>query len=288
MISAGPRPRSGFRNDIPAVPEGDTIHRAAKTLARALSGQRVLRIDSVYPALTRLEESETPIRGRTIADVFSRGKHLIIRFSGDLCLRTHMRMSGSWHIYRRGEKWRRSRSSARIVLETDEWTAIGFSVPDAALVACEQIESSTVRSSVDLLSEEFDEDAALAQMAALPGREIGEVLLDQRIAGGVGNVFKSEIMFLAGVDPFLPVQLISTGKRRELLRIARRLLLANVSPAASGIRTTRTALDPRASLWVYKRKDKPCRRCGTAVRMARQGSSSRSTYWCPECQMRPD
>ena len=268
------------------MPEGDTIHRAAGTLDRALAGRQLTNISSAYPMIIRLEETAEPLSGRTIEKVFPRGKHLIIQFSGDLCLRTHMRMSGSWHLYRKGERWRRSRSAARIVLETEEWTAVGFSIPDASLGPCREIGKQAVSPEVDLLSDSYDEEASIAVMKSLEGRAIGEVLLDQRVAGGVGNVYKSETMFLGSVHPFTLVRDLDESDLRKLLRVARELLQRNVDPARQdgGIRTTLHSLDPSNRLWVYRRKGKPCLRCGHVILMKRQGPGARSSYWCPNCQ----
>ena len=112
------------------MPEGDAIFRTARTLHRALAGHVVTRFESVFPALTRVHE-DTPITGRTVESVSAAGKHVLLRVSGDLVLRTHMRMNGSWHIYRPGERWRRPRRDMRIVVGTDAYEAIAFSVPVA-------------------------------------------------------------------------------------------------------------------------------------------------------------
>src|SRR5918992_4664013 len=112
------------------MPEGDTIFRAARTLDRALAGRVVTRFESVFPHLARVDGNR-PIRGRIIERVTSRGKHLLMWFSGDLVLRTHMRMNGSWHIYRPGERWQRPRHDMRIVVATDSFEAVAFTVPVA-------------------------------------------------------------------------------------------------------------------------------------------------------------
>src|SRR5947199_1336324 len=116
------------------MPEGDTIFRAAATLHRVLAGHVVVRFESVLPALTRVDEDH-PVAGRTIDSVSSRGKHLLITFSGDLILHTHMRMNGSWHLYRVGERWQRPRRDLRLLLATDAIVAVGFNVPVAELLS---------------------------------------------------------------------------------------------------------------------------------------------------------
>ncbi|MEO8137103.1 MAG: DNA-formamidopyrimidine glycosylase family protein, partial [Betaproteobacteria bacterium] len=112
------------------MPEGDSIFRTAQTLHRALAGQLITRFESAYPALTR-GDYDRPLKGRVVEAVVSRGKHVLMTFSGDLVLHTHMRMHGSWHIYRPGERWRRPRRDMRVLVETERYVAVGFNVPVA-------------------------------------------------------------------------------------------------------------------------------------------------------------
>ena len=274
------------------MPEGDTIHRAARTLHTALSGQRVERFESVLAHLTRVD-ADTPIAGRVIERVEARGKHLLMWLEGGLLLRTHMRMHGSWHIYRPGEKWQRPRHEMRIVLATATYVAVAFTVPVAEFVDAATIdrEGPVAELGPDLLSDTFDAAEAVARFQARGDVEIADVLLDQRALAGIGNVFKSEILFLAGVDPFTPVASLDDDRLSRILTIARDALAANVlgrsqtlSPAF-GRRTTRS-LNPNAKLWVYGRSGKPCRRCGTIVQATKTGIDARLTYWCPTCQPR--
>src|SRR5215204_4714097 len=181
------------------MPEGDTIYRSAHTLDRALARRVVTRFDSVLPALTRIDE-DAPIAGRTVQRVWSQGKHLLIEFSGDLVLRTHMRMSGSWHLYRPGERWQRRPSSMRVRIDTSTWVAVAFNVPVAEFLTARTLARSEVMTTLgpDLLSDTFDRDDALARLAGAGVRPIADVLLDQRVVAGIGNVFKSEVLFLCG------------------------------------------------------------------------------------------
>lgn len=274
------------------MPEGDTIFRAARALNQALAGEVVTRFETAYAPLASVHD-QTPITGRVIESVESRGKWLLLRFSGDLILVTHMLMSGSWHIYRPGERWKRSRSHMRVVLSTRGWEAVAFDVPVARFHTARSLERYTAIPTLgpDLLGETFAQDEAQKRLLARPDQEIGNVLLDQQVLAGIGNVFKSEICFACRVHPF---RLVSTLNRREiecLLDTARRFLSANAGPNASGgivtytggRRTTRQS-DEAARLWVYRRKGHPCRRCGTAIAMRKQGPGARSTYWCPQCQ----
>ena len=277
------------------MPEGDTIFRAARTLHRVLAGKEVTRFESVYPALTRIADDH-PIVGRTIESVSARGKHLLIAFSGGLTLRTHMRMSGSWHIYPAGARWERPARDMRVLVGTRDAVAVGFNVPIAELLTPRDLarHKEVLALGPDLLAgvdadTPFDRAEVIRRLRGRGRDAIADALLNQRVVAGIGNVFKSEILFLAGVDPFTPVTALSDEALDRLLDISRAQLAANVmsrsqtlSPAV-GRRTTRS-LDPREKLWVYGRGGKPCRRCGTAISSKKTGLHARLTYWCPTCQ----
>lgn len=274
------------------MPEGDTIFRAARTLDRALRGHVVTRFESVYPHLTRVHDDQS-IVGRTIEGVTARGKHLLMHLSGGLVLRTHMRMSGSWHIYRTGESWQKPRSAMRIVIASCEFVAVAFNVQEAQFVAARRLErdSPVGRLGPDLLAADFDADEALRRLGARGELEIGEALLNQRVVAGIGNVFKSEVLFLCRVLPFVRVADLDATTLRQVLDMARSLLAANVkSTSGQGIvthvgrrRATRRA-DPAERLWVYGRRGQPCRTCGRAIEERKHGPDARVTYWCPGCQ----
>ena len=272
------------------MPEGDTIFRAARTLHRALAGSRVTRFESVFPALTRIDDDRS-LAGRTIESVSSRGKHLLIAFSGDLVLRTHMRMNGSWHIYRPGERWQRPARDMRILVATDDFVAVGFSVPVAELLTLRELSRHKELQALgpDLLAADFDGADALQRMRGHPRDAIADALLNQRIIAGIGNVFKSEILFVTGIDPFQPVSALTDEALVRIIAEAKAQLRANVLnrsqtlSTAVGRRTTRS-LDPRETLWVYGRGGKPCRNCGTPIRAKKTGLDARLTYWCPQCQ----
>jgi endonuclease-8 len=202
-----------------------------------------------------------------------------------------MRMNGSWHIYRAGERWRRPRTAMRIVLTTDEYVAVGFDIPVAEFLTARDLRRhpGLNRLGPDLLSAGFDEATALARFRLAGNRPVGDVLLDQRVMAGVGNVFKCEVLFVSGVEPFRPVSAITDEEARTLIGVARDLLGANVVEHGSrgalrAHRRTTRFMNPAASLWVYGRGGKPCRRCGTPIECRKQGESARLTYWCPKCQ----
>jgi endonuclease-8 len=273
------------------MPEGDTIFRAARTLHRAFAGRVVTHFESVFPALTRIHD-DAPITGRTVDSVRSSGKHLLMNFSGDLTLRTHMRMNGSWHIYRPGERWQRPRRDMRIVVSTAEYVAVGFSIPVAEWLRTTELRRSRelTRLGPDLLAEQFDSDEAFRGIRARASEPVAEVLLDQRVLAGIGNVYKSEVLFACGVYPFADVGQLSDEQVRGLLTTARKFLRANVTEGLAamttylGFRRTTRRDDPSARLWVYGRAGEPCRRCGSAILIDKRGKDARLTYWCPRCQ----
>jgi endonuclease-8 len=262
------------------VPEGDTIHRAAERLDRALAGRTVVRLEAPRARLA----APVPRPGTAISTVEAEGKHLLIRFGDGTTLRTHLRMTGSWHLYPSGARWRMPAHMARVVLEVDGWVAVCFAAP---VVEFTRDDRALAHLGPDLARAGLTEDdlAAAAERFALaaPEAEIGTVLLDQRIACGVGNVYKSEVLHVCGVDPFAAVGDIDGATRLRLLRTAARMLAANASAAASVARTTVAGARP-GTLAVYGRAGRPCRRCGAPVRRRAQGNPPRATYWCAACQ----
>jgi endonuclease-8 len=273
------------------VPEGDTIYRAARTLDRALSGDVVTRFESVFPALTRIDDDH-PLARRTIEGVSASGKHVLMRFSGDLVLRTHMRMNGSWHIYRPGERWQRPRRDMRVVVATARFEAVGFNIPVAEFLNARGMrrQEDLRKMGPDLLGDECDETEAIRRFRERPTAAIADALINQRVIAGAGNVYKSEVLFLCRVDPFACVHDVSDEQLHEIIGTARKLLRVNVTDPQGGIvtyrgyrRTTRRS-DPAERLYVYGRARKPCRRCGSPIRVRAQGPNARLTYWCPTCQ----
>jgi endonuclease VIII len=277
------------------MPEGDTIHRAARTLGKALAGKQVTRFESVFPKLNRIDEDD-PIAGRMVRAVESRGKHLLIHLSGGIALRTHMAMSGSWHIYRAGESWQRPAAQMRIAIQTADFQAIAFEVHDAEWLGERDLERGVLaRLGPDVLAPDFDPAAAVARLRASGDRAILDALLDQRVLSGLGNVYKSELLFLARAHPLRPVASLSDDTLLQLARLAQQHLRANASERASagivtyrGLRRTTGRSDPAERLWVYSRGGMPCRRCGTPIASARMGVHARITYLCPTCQPRDE
>lgn len=274
------------------MPEGDTIFRAARALHKALAGATVTGFETAYGPLASVHDN-TPVTGRLIEKVESRGKWLLIYFSGDLILVTHMLMSGSWHIYHPGERWRVPRNQMRVVIRTERYQAVAFAVPVARFHTTRTLERSSAipKLGPDLLKGGFAEDEAKARIRANAAEQIANVLLDQKVMAGIGNAFKSEICFVCGIHPFRLVSSLSDCDIDCLIESARRLMAANVTETSgnqivtyTGLRRTTSRADPSARVWVYRRQGKECRRCGTAILMRKQGPGARSTYWCPQCQ----
>ena len=246
------------------MPEGDTIHRTAATLQKALAGKVVTRYETMLPKI------EAPLRGRTIERVVAAGKHLIIDFSGDLHLRTHMRMNGQWHIYRPGERWRRPRRDMRVVIETADFVAVGFNLPVAELVTGRELQRALHEQGPDLLAE-FDVEEAVRRAREHGEEEIADVLLNQRVAAGIGNIWKSESLFARRINPFTKVKDLGDDALERLFLKARDLLRSS-------------AAGNRPPIHVYSRRGEPCRICGTLIESRKQGVDARLTYWCPRCQ----
>lgn len=279
------------------MPEGDTIFRAARALGRALTAKPVTGFRSTYPLLTRFDD-DTPIVGQMVGGVEPRGKWLLIHFSGGGTLATHMLMSGSWHIYRHGERWQQPRANMRIVLENSEYIAVAFRVPVAKMLRANELERALriPPAAIDVLSEEFNAAEVARRVLARGGEEIGDVLLHQEVIAGVGNVFKSEICFVTAISPFCKVAALDADRVPTLIAAARRLVKANVLEDSGdaivtyGGRKRRTTHEsnPNASLWVYGRDGEPCRRCGERIHRRIQGPDARVTFWCQYCQPMPD
>ena len=246
------------------MPEGDTIHRTASTLDRALAGKVLVRFEA-----PRLVYAPFPA-GTVVEGATAIGKHCVVHFDDGRMLRTHMRMTGSWHVYKPGERWRKRATALRALVAVEDWVAVCFAAPEVELVTHTQ---ATDHLGPDLCLPDADVARAAQLLVDLspPDREIGDALLDQRIACGVGNVWKSETLFAERVDPFVAVGALTDDQRLALLTTAARLLREQVE-RPGGVRQ------------VYGRRGQPCRRCGTPIAWRPQGPHGRGTYWCPSCQ----
>lgn len=278
------------------MPEGDTIYRSARALAKVLEGKHVTKFDTGYAHLAAVDD-DRPLVGRLIEKVEAQGKWLLMHFSDDLILVTHMLMNGSWHIYRTGEKWWLPKKAMRVLLEVDGWQAVAFNVPVAEFHTAASLarKSSVPKLGPDVLSDGYNADigyAALkARAASHPEDEIANVLLNQRVIAGLGNVYKSEVCFAARVHPFRLMKTITDDEMRQMADVAQRYMKANVLEGTgegivtyTGKRRTTHSTRREDRLWVYGRRGLECRRCGGVIEYRKQGVGARSTYWCPDCQ----
>ncbi|MGW3128547.1 Fpg/Nei family DNA glycosylase [Streptomyces sp. NPDC001076] len=262
------------------MPEGDTVWQAARRLHDALAGQVLTRSDFRVPRYATVDLS-----GRTVLGTTARGKHLLTRFEGDLTLHTHLRMEGAWKVYGTGERWRGGPAhQIRAILSSADRTAVGYRLQVLELLRTGEEERAVGHLGPDLLGPDWDPDRALGNLLADPARPLGEALLDQRNLAGIGNIYKSELCFLIGATPWLPVGALPADRAAILPGLAQRLLEANRDRV---VRRTTGLRDH--DLYVYGRAPRPCLRCHTPVRLADQGDGSRErpTYWCPACQTGP-
>ena len=257
------------------MPEGDTVYRSAVNLNSVLAGRTLTRCDIRVPAFATVD-----FTGETVDEVLSRGKHLLMRV-GDFTIHSHLKMEGSWHIYREGSKWFRPEWQARAILANDTYTTVGFQLGLLEVVPRTQEDSVVGYLGPDLLGPDWDAVTALANLTADPHREVGLALLDQRVMAGLGNVYRAELCFLRGVLPTTPVGEVEHPEK--LVELAKRLIEANKDRAE---RTTTGNLRGNTA-WVYGREGRPCLRCGTTVQRGELGDTAlqlRDTYWCAHCQ----
>jgi endonuclease VIII len=278
------------------MPEGDTIYRAARALQKALGGKVVTAFETGLAKLASVDD-DTPLVGRTVEKVEARGKWCLIFFSGDLILVTHMLMSGTWHIYKTGEKWWQPKARMRVAITCGGYQTVAFNVPIAEFHTARSLErnSQVPKLGPDVLADEFSIEGgvhALRQRAAShPADEIAVVLLNQRVLAGLGNVYKSEVAFAAGVNPFRTMSTLTEREMIAMVEASHKYMKANVLDGSgdgivtyAGNRRTTHSMDSSDRLWVYRRQGKECRRCGASILMRKQGEQARSTYWCPSCQ----
>lgn len=290
------------------MPEGDTVWLHARRLNEALAGGTLVHSDLRLPQLATVD-----LAGYAVREVVSRGKHLMVRLqappsacdtgagdagagdagagdtgAGDTgwSLHSHLRMEGTWGVYRAGEPWRkRPAHLIRVVLETERVAAVGYHLHDVALVPTTKEDELVGHLGPDLLGPDWDPDEAVRRLCAAPARDIGTALLDQRNLAGIGNLYKAEICFLRGISPWARVDAVPDLP--AVVDLARRLLHANRERWAQV-----TTGDTRRGrqVWVFERSGKPCLRCATLVRSAQHGGGpieDRLTYWCPSCQPGP-
>jgi endonuclease-8 len=253
------------------MPEGDTVWNAAWRLREALAGRVLTRSEFRVPRF-----AVTDLTGQTVTEVVSRGKHVLIRTDKDLTIHTHLKMEGTWRVRPAAERLRDSHR-IRLVLANDAWQAVGYELGIVEVLPTGQEQLVTGHLGPDLLGADWDQAEAVNRLRADPGRPVGEALLDQRNLAGIGNVYKSEVLFLRGIQPWRPVGEIEN--MGAVVSLARRMLDANktrLNRVTTGVRRK------GQETWVYGRRGLPCQRCGTLIRWVDQ--DDRVTYWCPSCQ----
>jgi endonuclease-8 len=257
------------------VPEGDVVWRTARQLNDALAGRVLTRSDFRVPRYATVD-----LAGRSVLAAVSRGKHLLTRVEGDVTVHTQLKMEGAWRIGRAtGYPPRDHR--VRLVLANDTWQAVGYQLGIVEVLRTSREADAVGHLGPDLLGPDWDAGEAVRRLAAAPDRPVGESIMDQRNLAGIGNMYKSETLFLRGVSPWR-----RTGDvpgMADLVELARRMLEANKE--RTGQVTTGNPARGQQT-WVYGRAGQPCRRCGTIIRRADQGPelAERVTFWCPRCQ----
>jgi endonuclease VIII len=257
------------------VPEGDVVWRTARRLDQALAGQVLTSSDFRVPKFATAD-----LTGRAVTGTVSRGKHLLTRVEGGVTVHTHLRMEGAWRVRPAAERYPQSRH-IRLILANSAWRAIGYQLGVVEIVATKAERTVVGHLGPDLLGPDWDAAEAVRRLAAAPARPVGEALLDQRNLAGVGNIYKCEVLFLRGVSPWRPTG--EVAGLPELVDLAQRLIDANKERAGQ----VTTGVDqPGQQTWVHGRRGRPCRRCGTPIRVADQGpdAAERVTFWCPRCQ----
>ncbi|MBV9464881.1 MAG: Fpg/Nei family DNA glycosylase [Solirubrobacterales bacterium] len=257
------------------MPEGDTIRYAASRMRPLLEGRVPDQIRTPQPRHA-LDAWPRRLSGRAVERVDTHGKHLLLRFEGGLALHSHLRMTGSWRVYAAGQPWRRAASSAWLVLVADGHEVVQFDGPVLELLTDgrTRLDRRLAMLGPDVLAEHFDSTRFLKRLRADdPTRGIGDALLDQSTVAGIGNIWKAEGCWEAGVDPWRPLAELTDAEAIEILRRLRPRMLRS---AELGPRS----IEPR----VHGRAGRPCPRCATPIAARGQGDENRTTFWCPGCQ----
>jgi endonuclease-8 len=257
------------------MPEGDTIHYAANRIRPVLAGAVPDAISTPHPRFGRDRWPER-LAGREVEAVTAHGKHLFLRFAGDLTIHSHLRMTGAWRVHPDGARWSRAPRRAWLVLTKDDKSVVQFDGPVLELLTetRRRFDRRLALLGPDLIKDDFDEAAFLTRLREDdPTRGIGDALLDQRTIAGIGNLWKAEGCWLGQVDPWRATGTVSDD---EVLRIVHELRPRMRRSAKDGNQTR----DKK----IYKRDGRPCPRCGVRILARGQGDDNRTTYWCPGCQ----
>jgi endonuclease-8 len=258
------------------MPEGDTIHYAANRIRPVLEGHVPDAIETPHPRFGRDRWPER-LEGRAVRSVDAHGKHLFVRFEGGLTIHSHLRMTGSWRVFADGRRWTRSPRSAWLVLHRAGVEVVQFGGPVLELLTegRTRFDQRIAQLGPDIIAEGFDADRVLRRLRQEdPTRPIGDALLDQRVLAGIGNLWKVESCFAAGIDPWRRTADVGDDEVRSILDWAR----PNMQQSALDGKQTRFRT-------IYGRAGAVCPRCkGSRIRSRGQWDDNRTTYWCPGCQ----
>lgn len=259
------------------MPEGDTIFRTAARLRPLLQGRAIVAARARWP-----DFPADSLVARVVTSVEARGKHLLIHTDDSRTIHSHLGMHGAWHVYRPDESWQKSERQAALVIETaeDVWVCFNPKLLDMLTATRLRRHPHLCRLGPDLLAEGLDEDEVLRRFRVHDPTPIGEAVMNQTIVCGIGNVYKSEVLFLTKVNPFVIVGKLSDERLVQIVYSAKKWMTENLGRSP---RQTRFGLDG-ARLWVYGRSGKACFTCGQRIRLSRQGDLGRTTFWCPSCQ----
>ncbi|HEU0238402.1 MAG TPA: DNA-formamidopyrimidine glycosylase family protein [Micromonosporaceae bacterium] len=260
------------------MPEGDTVWNTARALHDGVAGATIVRSQFRVPQLATAD-----VAGWTIDESAARGKHLLLRLRRPdgraVTLHSHLRMDGAWRTFRSGERWRGPSHTIRVVLETESVTAVGYHLHEIALVPTDEEDRLVGFLGPDLLGDDWDATTAVMNLRSKPERAIVDALLDQRNLAGVGNMYKSEVLFLRGVWPWRPVT--DVPDLPALVDLVQQMMAAH---RGRWRQSTTGSLRPGEEFYVYGRPNRPCRRCGTLIRRADNTDNERVTFWCTTCQ----
>ena len=261
------------------MPEGDTIHRAAHNLRKVLLDAQIVTIDG-RPEVRHKEK----LPAATVTGLEARGKHLIFHFDNEVVLHSHMGMTGSWHIYPRNHPWQKPAAQAVVVLTTAQWSVVCFTPKTIRIITARELQRDNYlqRLGPDILGPPIADDVMLQRMRSQNTVSIGEAVMNQTVVCGIGNVYKSEILFLERLHP---LNLVGQLSDQQLLKLRDRAVMLMKRNLDNGPRTTRFGGDQQ-KLWVYGRQDGHCLKCDDTIQLLRQGDSNRSTCFCPTCQVR--
>ena len=261
------------------MPEGDTIHKVAGYLGPRLIGEALVAVTMADRAAAER------CTGHSVTDVSARGKHLFIELANATALRSHLGMYGAWHRYAHGERWKKPRRQASLVLTTADADYVCFNAKEVELVRLASVRKRIVhgRLGPDLIADDVDATELVRRAREFNAAEtlLADVLLDQRVASGIGNVYKSEVLYIERIAPTATLGEVDDERLARCFTLAASLLRSNLG---GGARVTRFENAAAGRLWVYGRTGQPCHECATPVKSARLGRHQRGTNWCPSCQ----